>query len=146
MQVRRYMLADELVYQQCLFAHKEHRCDVAGCGNVIILDGNMKNSRQVCFATEAGHTEFSGLEGTIRTGCPNTPAFKSRYCVSHSTTVTTPKDVQFGEDGNPVSSASKDAVERHAALIINKRVTRHSTFYEVSQECTIKRRKACKSV
>ena len=45
----------------------DHRCDRAGCGEVIILDGNMKNSRQVCFATEAGHTEFNGLPGTVQT-------------------------------------------------------------------------------
>ena len=59
----------------------EHRCNKAGCGEVFILDGNMKNSREVCFATDAGHTEFSGLAGMIQTGCPNTPAYKSRYCL-----------------------------------------------------------------
>ena len=77
----------------------------------------MKNSHQVCFATETGHTEFSGLAGTLQTSCPNTPAFKSRYCSLHSTTATTPQDIQFGEDGNPVYLPSKDTVERYAALI-----------------------------
>ena len=100
---------------------------------MLVLDGNMKNSREVCFATDAGHTEFSGLAGMIQTGCPNTPAYKSRYCVFHSPTVTTPQNIKFAEDGTPMSiTNSKDTEERQVAIITNKRVTRKSTFYEVS--------------
>lgn len=111
----------------------EHRCDVTGCGKVLVLDGNMKNSREVCFATDAGHTEFSGLAGMIQTGCPNTPAYKSRYCVLHSPMVTTPQNIQFAEDGTPMTpSNSKGTKARQVAIITKKRVTRKSTFYEVS--------------
>ena len=39
----------------------EHRCDIAGCGKEFALDGNMKNSQEVCSTTDAGHTEFSSL-------------------------------------------------------------------------------------
>ena len=100
---------------------------------MIVLDRNMKNSRQVCFATEAGHTEFSGLPGMLRTGCPNTPGYKSRYCALHSPTVTTPHNVQFSDDGTVMTGGnSEDAEPRHVAIIINKRVTRQSTFYQVS--------------
>jgi hypothetical protein len=111
----------------------EHRCDVTGCGKVLVLDGNMKNSREVCYATDAGHTEFSGLAGMIQTGCPNTPAYKSRYCIFHSPTVTTSQNIQFAEDGTPVTTVNlKEAEERQVAIITKKRVTRKSTFYEVS--------------
>ena len=111
----------------------EHRCDIKGCGEVLVLDGNMKNSREVCLATDAGHTEFSGLVGMIRTGCPNTPAYKSRYCVLHSPMATTPCNVQFAEDGTPVTTShSTETQARHVAIITKKRVTRQSTFYQVS--------------
>ena len=97
----------------------------------------MKNSRQVCFATDAGHTEFSGLPGMVQTGCPNTPAYKSRYCVLHSPTVTTPHNINFTEDGTPVTTGnSEDNKPRHVAMITRKRVTRQSTFYQVSQSQT----------
>ena len=52
----------------------EHRCKAIGCGEVFVLDGNMKNSHEVCFATRAGYAEFNGLPGKVSTGCPNTPA------------------------------------------------------------------------
>ena len=111
----------------------EHRCDVPGCGEVLVLDGNMKNSREVCFATDAGHTEFSGLAGMIQTGCSNTPAYKSRYCVLHSPTVTIPHNVQFVEDGTPVTTSNSEETEpRHVAIITKKWVTRKFTFYQVS--------------
>ena len=122
-----------MVLINVIYNYTGHRCDIRGCGEVLVLDGNMKNSREVCFATDAGHTEFSGLVGMIRTGCPNTPAYKSRYCVLHSPTATTPSNVQFLEDGNPVTTGhSKEPETRHAAIITRKRVTRQSTFYQVS--------------
>lgn len=112
----------------------EHRCKAIGCGEILVLDGNMKNSREVCFATRAGYAEFSGLPGKVSTGCPNTPAFKSRYCTLHSPITVTPKHIQFSEDGT-VSEAcqneEREIEERHAAIITNKRITRSSSFYQV---------------
>ena len=32
----------------------EHQCDFPGCENVLVLDGNMKNCRDVCNAKDAG--------------------------------------------------------------------------------------------
>lgn len=48
-----------------------HRCSYPGCGDVLVPDGNMKNNQEMCFAVEAGYTEFSGLPGQIQTGCPS---------------------------------------------------------------------------
>ena len=47
---------------------------------MIVLDGNMKNSRQICEATDAGFVEHDGLPGMVKTGCMNTPDQKSRFC------------------------------------------------------------------
>ena len=49
-----------------------HRCAKPGCGQVFVLDGNMKNNREVCYAVDAGYAEFRGLPGKIKTGCINT--------------------------------------------------------------------------
>ena len=46
-----------------------HSCKFPGYGTVLILDGNMKNRRDICFAKSAGYIEFDGLSGSITTGC-----------------------------------------------------------------------------
>ena len=37
-----------------------HRCSVKGCGNVLVLDGNMKNARTVCSCNSVGELMFEG--------------------------------------------------------------------------------------
>lgn len=36
---------------------------------MLVMDGNMKNHRDVCKATEAGFTKFDGLPGQVKIGC-----------------------------------------------------------------------------
>ena len=43
-----------------------HRCSVSGCGTVLVVDGNMKNHRSVCAASEAGYIEYDGLPGRVK--------------------------------------------------------------------------------
>ena len=62
----------------------DHKCNYPGCINVLVLDGNMKNRRDICYAKDAGFVQFPGLPGQIKTGCMASPAFKSRYCIWHS--------------------------------------------------------------
>lgn len=113
-----------------------HRCDVPGCGEVLVLDGNMKNSREVCLATHAGYAEFTGLPGRVQTGCPNTPGHKSRYCSLHAPCTALPQDIQFFEDGSPIPvGPTTSSEERHVAIILSKRVTRNSNFYQVTTMC-----------
>ena len=95
-----------------------HRCDKSGCGSTIVLDGNMKNYRDVCMASEAGYAEFNGLPGRIKTGCPNTPKLKSQYCDLH-----TPTLFESNDDGSNK--------EVQLAFIIAKKVTRNTTLYQV---------------
>lgn len=45
-----------------------HRCLHKGCGNVVVIDGNMKNARQVCSCKNVSQLEFDGLDGGITVG------------------------------------------------------------------------------
>ena len=90
-----------------------------------MFDGNMKNHRDICFASNAGTASFKGLNGHVRIGCQNTPAFKSRYCSLHCPTVAKP----LGEGAD--SDNGRDKEEDQVALIIGKRTTRTSTLYQV---------------
>ena len=49
----------------------DHACDTPGCHNVIVLDGNMKNARQVCMLKDAGELQFGTLPGTVPIGKDN---------------------------------------------------------------------------
>ena len=101
---------------------------------MLVLDGNMKNNREVCYASSAGYAEFSGLAGKVSTGCPNTPAHKSRYCLLHSPITVTPQAIQFSDTDALATSVSREYDDRQVAIITSKRVTRNSTFYEVSSK------------
>ena len=109
---------------------------------MLVLDGNMKNSREVCYAIQAGHTEFNGLPGSVQTGCPNTPSYKSRYCAIHAPITAIPHQIEFSEDGNPKPANLPTPSEERQAAIIGKRITRKSTFYQVHHNnlimCTLK--------
>ena len=72
----------------------------------------------------AGYMEYDGLPGKVRTGCPHTPQYMSRYCKPAIATVQNIKP----DDETPQSLTSH---EDPVGLIVNKRVTRSSTLYEV---------------
>lgn len=80
----------------------------------------MKNHRNVCCATTAGYTEYKGLPGKVQTGCSNTPAYKSSYCDLHKPVIA----VQKGDSGC--------TEEKPLGLIISKKETRKTIFYQVS--------------
>ena len=61
----------------------DHQCEFPGCKTTVVLDGNMKNRRDICFAKDAGSISYPGLPGHIKTGCVASPAYKSRYCQNH---------------------------------------------------------------
>ena len=130
----------------CIFAqslHTGHACQFPGCGTVIILDGNMKNRRDICYAKDAGFIEFEGLSGSIITGCHASPAYKSRYCDHHKPLIC--DSCQFDEEdddnsreldapvGPIVRSRRKrqDPGESVVQMIVAKRQTRKYTYYKV---------------
>ena len=114
-----------------VFSYAGHQCEVKGCGHALVIDGNMKNHRDICFATCAGYVEYKGLPGRVQSGCPNTPDYKSHYCSLHKLVVAIPQKIPADQDTSaaiPSTSANEDQV----GLIISERVTRSSTLYEVS--------------
>lgn len=46
----------------------DHACDVPGCKTVLVLDGNMKNAREVCLCKNVGELKFSDLKGSVVIG------------------------------------------------------------------------------
>ena len=124
-----------------------HRCGFPGCGNVLIMDGNMKNRRDVCHAKDAGFIEFDGLSGSIKTGCVATPAFKSRYCSKHINQACTlisadETDEDLGMIITGPAMRSKQpkkcsAGELVAEMILAKKTTRKQTYYQVHNKYII---------
>ena len=91
-----------------------HECDFDGW---LVIDGNNKNRRDVCAATEAGFIEYKGLPGVIKTGCQLSPGYQSQYCYHHSPRVT--------------RVANEDAEQKIVSLITGKKTTRNGTYYQV---------------
>ena len=93
----------------------------------------MKNHRDVCYATNAGYVEYAGLPGQVRTGCPNTPDYKSLFCALHKPAVAV-RSTRIEESQDKSSSpdlSQQDSFREPIGLIIGKQSTRNSTLYQV---------------
>ena len=54
----------------------------------------------------------------------------------HAPCTALPKDIQFSEDGSPITvGPTTSSEERHVAVILSKRVTWNSNFYQVTTMC-----------
>ena len=116
-----------------------HACSFPGCGSVLVLDGNMKNHRDVCYAKDAGFIQFNGLPGLIKTGCPGSPDFKSQYCAQHKPLAcdllnSGEVDDELGITPGPALRSQEK--RQHpgspiAEMILAKKTTRKQTYYQV---------------
>ena len=95
----------------------DHRCKYPGCKDVLVIDGNMKNRRDVCMAKDVGYIQYQNLPGHIRSGCTASPQFKSRICREHESRALPCDD---DKRGDPVIE-----------MILEKKTTRSSLFYKV---------------
>ncbi|XP_067032305.1 uncharacterized protein [Acropora muricata] len=43
----------------------DHTCNQPGCESVLVLDGNMKNTRQVCSCRDVGELKFAEMDGCV---------------------------------------------------------------------------------
>ena len=115
------------------YIHLAHKCKFPGCGKVLVLDGNCKNQRDVCAATEAGYIEYPGLVGAIKTGCQFTPMRSSQYCYYHSPRISASHalpDPQTCNEPVPLTQLPK----QHGVVqfIMARKVTRSQIYYQVS--------------
>ena len=101
----------------------DHECKFPGCKGVLVLDGNMKNRRDVCAASEAGYIEYESLPGVIKTGCQLSPGYQSKYCYEHA-----PRISQMTGRDDQTSAHLESGVVR---LITAKKHTRKETYYQV---------------
>lgn len=85
----------------------------------------MKNRQDICAATEAGYAEYVGLPGKIKTGCQQSPAYKSKFCYEHSPRV---GNMTCTEDETNVSTPKENIV---AFINSKKKQTRSGTYYQV---------------
>ena len=106
-----------------------HSCHYPGCKKVLVLDGNMKNRRDVCMAREAGYTVYENLPGGIKTGCLNSPEPTSRYCKVHRVRACNPPSSILMDEAAPTVTDAKDQV---VEMILEKKVTRKAVYYKVS--------------
>ncbi|KXJ21076.1 hypothetical protein AC249_AIPGENE27746 [Exaiptasia diaphana] len=108
----------------------EHSCQHKGCKNVVVIDGNMKNCRQVCSCKGVTQLQFEGMIGAITVGCLNTPAKGLRLCKDHSTT-----SIAFRDDENLMNEKQCDDKDDKDDLlplsVINERETRSGKFFEI---------------
>ena len=109
------------------YVHTAHKCSYPGCNDVLVLDGNMKNQRDVCAATEAGFIQYSSLAGSIKTGCQLTPLRSSKYCFHHAPRVAQ-KSIDCPETECTSASTKEDGIVKY---LIAKKVTRNATYYQV---------------
>ena len=90
---------------------------------MLVIDGNMKNRRDICAASEAGFTEYEGLPGSIKTGCQLSPGYQSKYCYEH-----TPRISPMTAREDQTLDCAKEGIVR---LITAKKQTRSETYYQV---------------
>ena len=100
----------------------DHKCERKGCGTVLVIDGNLKNNREVCAAEDAGYVEYPGLPGSVKTGCMETPEQTSKYCCDHK-----PRQLK---------NNSEERVDgRVIEMILAKKETRQSVHCKVKGAC-----------
>ena len=96
---------------------------------MLVLDGNMKNRRDVCMAREAGYTVYENLPGTIKTGCLNSPEPNARHCKVHRIRACNPPlSIPMDEAAPKMTNSVEQVVE----MILEKKVTRKAVYYKVS--------------
>jgi hypothetical protein len=105
------------------------------------LDGNQKNQRSICMAKDAGYIEFSSVPGSsIKSGCINTPEFKSRFCEVHTPRACNTQPVRLNEgqleteepsDSSNAHLRGASAGEPVVQVLLEKKTTRHDTYYKV---------------
>ena len=93
-----------------------------GCGKTLVVDGNKKNHDNVCLAGNAGYAEY--IPGRVQTGCPNSPVYKTQFCLHKPNLLNSLISLEFQVDTNelcrPSMQQRKDCsqVKHHTTGIV----------------------------
>ena len=100
---------------------------------MLVLDGNCKNRRDVCAATEAGFVEYPSLPGALKTGCQLTPMRSAQYCYYHCSRTSISAPLALPDPDTSVESHLQQALKTPAVVkfLVAKKVTRKQTYYQV---------------
>ena len=89
-------------------------------------------------ASEARYIEYPSLPGSIKTGCINSPAYVSRFCLQHSPRLCVAKprylsenDLE-GSDVDKLHHRTSEDGEPVVHLLLEKKTTRSGTYYKVN--------------
>ena len=96
------------LYTKFQSKYGEHECDVNGCKQCVVIDGNMKAHRKIC----------------KKNGCVQDPAFKSIFCKTH--TSFEPRPLKEG------TQVIIEEEECHVEKILKKVLRKGRSFYEIS--------------
>ena len=97
-------------------------------------------------AKDAGYIEFSSISGSIKSGCINTPQYNSRFCEVHTPRACNTQPIHLNEgqleteEPRHFSSThlhGASAGEPVVQLLLEKKTTRHDTYYKVVSIQTI---------
>ena len=86
---------------------RQHKCDAAGCGTCLVIDGGMKPHRKVCAAKMSGVKVFESSGIKLVTGCTKIPGPKHKFCKDHI------KEETPCILGNAVQKSTRESLQEH---------------------------------
>ena len=100
---------------------------------ILVLDGNMKNQRNICAATEARYIQYPHLHGSIKTGCQLSPPYSSKYYYLHAPRVCAGMLMQESDlCSESLVQPSCKSIHGVAHFVTGKKVTRNQVYYQVT--------------
>ena len=88
---------------------------------MLVVDGNMKNRRDVCAASEAGYIQYEGLPTFIKTDCQYSLGYSFKYCFEHAPIIAVCKE----------GSTTNAVYEGVVKIITTKKETCSGVYYQV---------------
>jgi len=95
-------------------------------GNVEVVNMTPTQQKELSYSTQQRESSFN--TGKVKTGCPNTQELKSVPCTSQ------PQEIQLTDvpaQASTSTSSQHSASEEQIAIILAKKQTRQTTFYQV---------------
>ncbi|CAF4224174.1 unnamed protein product, partial [Rotaria magnacalcarata] len=122
MQYPNFMTSPEgNVFTQNLFQNTDYLY-VGGCSHALVVDGNQKLRRRICF--DKSNTIATAEISAITVGCDQTPLYGSLYCAIHSR----PESTESFNDENNESSKQTPRSATSNTLKINEKHLRTKTI------------------